>query len=114
MTADIAASNGLIHVIDQVLLPSPPDSLPLTPEALIHLAIERGALQFNHGNPAACAAIYEVTVESLRADSRLPESTRDALTVELKKASASNSASDKAWVLRHALDRALQHTNDQM
>ncbi len=114
VTADISATNGLIHVIDQVLLPVPPANEPLTPQGLIHLALERGVLQFNHGNPAACAAIYEVTAESLRADSRLSEEIRDDLTAVLKRANASHSASDRAWSLRHALDRALQATHDKM
>lgn len=114
VTADIAASNGLIHVIDQVLLPPVPDNQALKPEALIHLAFERGVPQFNSGNPAACAAIYEITVEALRADSRLSEKTRNELSASIIKATASNSTSDKAWILRYALDRALQNISAGM
>ncbi|MDP4645281.1 MAG: CIA30 family protein [Opitutales bacterium] len=114
VTADITASNGVIHVIDQVLLPPPPANPPLSSVALIHLAIERGVAQFNSGNPAACADIYEITVQALRTDSRLSEKTRDELTAEMKKAGASNSESDKAWILRYALDRALQSIHASM
>jgi transforming growth factor-beta-induced protein len=114
VTADITASNGLIHVIDQVLLPPPPLNQPLSSKALIHLAIERGVIQFNSGNPAACADIYEITVEALRTDSRLSENIRNELTAEMEKASACNSVNDKAWILRYALDRALQVINARM
>ena len=42
LKADITASNGVIHVIDQVLLPKEITAKPLTAARLIELAIERG------------------------------------------------------------------------
>ncbi|MFT4514968.1 MAG: transforming growth factor-beta-induced protein, partial [Planctomycetota bacterium] len=78
---DIQASNGVIHLIDTVLLPpqkepavkatakatSPAKANNATEEfgRIYALAVERGAKLFNDGNPDACAAIYEVAVETM-------------------------------------------------
>jgi len=106
VTADIAASNGLIHVIDRVLLPPAANNQALTPAALINLAIERGVPQFNSGNADACAAIYEIAVEALRIHSDVSEQTKEDLAATIKKVKASDSDHENAWTLRHALDRA--------
>ena len=107
VTADIAASNGIIHVIDQVLLPPAPDNQPLSPKALISLAIDRGVPQFNNGNAKACADIYEIAVEALRTHPEVSNKTKDELTKVMKKVKTSSSPHTNAWTLRHALDRAL-------
>ena len=74
---DIQASNGVIHLIDSVLLPA---KKATTATAAIKskattstedfgriysLAVERGAVLFNDGNPEACAAIYEIAIEKI-------------------------------------------------
>lgn len=105
--ADIKASNGIIHVIDAVLLPPEESAEPMTPVALIELAIERGVPLFNSGNADACAAVYEVTCEALRSMAGVPEDCRADLARSLAKMRAEKSDSDKAWILRRALDRAL-------
>jgi len=105
--ADIAASNGVIHVIDRVLLPDLPAATPAAAaKELIELAIRRGAPVFNAGNPAACAAIYEVAAQSLLRmnPSPLGEEHRKALDSALKKVAASDHARANAWTLRRALD----------
>lgn len=105
LKADIAASNGVIHVVDQVLLPKETTSKPLTPATLIELAIERGVPLFNDGNQAACAAVYEVTCESLRIMPGVPEKLRQELAETISEMRAEKSARQKAWILRNALDR---------
>jgi len=106
-TANIAASNGVIHVIDNVLLPkSPPPTPAAAAKELIELAIARGVPLFNGGNPEACTAIYEIAAQSLlRAQpSPLTEPTRKALDSALAKIAASSDARANAWTLRRALD----------
>ena len=105
--ADIAASNGVIHVIDQVLIPAATETGPLKPKGLIDLAIGRAVPIFNHGDVAGCAAIYEVTAEALRTMSSVPEASRKLLTKALKEARAETSARQRAWILRAALDQTL-------
>ena len=105
--ADIAASNGIIHVIDQVLLPPEASTQPLTPAELIELAIDRGVPLFNNGDPGACAAVYEVTCEALRIMPGVSEDSRMDLGQALAKMRDAKADSEKAWILRYALDRVL-------
>lgn len=107
VAADVKASNGVIHVIDTVLLPDLADPSPQQQaRRVIELAINRGVPQFNAGNVAACAAIYEVAVTSLIAGHRdaLSAIDIDRLNEALAKASQSESARDQAWVFRDAMD----------
>jgi uncharacterized surface protein with fasciclin (FAS1) repeats len=117
-TVDLGASNGIVHVIDTVLLPKPkaegssgtmsPAADPAAASRLIELAIERGAPLFNEGQPAACAAIYEVASRALLDLGRasLTPDARTALTDGLAKAQGAGSPADKAWALRTGLDGA--------
>ncbi|MBM4154925.1 MAG: hypothetical protein FJ221_07825 [Lentisphaerae bacterium] len=103
--ADIPASNGIIHVVDQVLLPPEESVRPLTPVELIGLAIERGVPLFNNGNAGACAAVYEVTCEAVRTMPGVSEDSRKDLAQALVKMRAAKTELEKAWILRYALDR---------
>ncbi len=107
VVADIKATNGVIHVIDSVLLPEMPEPTPERKAmALIELAIQRGVPMFNHGRPAACAAIYEVAARSLLDgyEDELDDSSRKRLTAALKAARRHHDPVDQAWALRRALD----------
>ncbi len=109
VTADIAASNGTIHVIDSVLLPPAPPaeaSGPAKARKLVELAIERGVPLFNAGQTEACKAVYEVTAEALvnMPASMLTTNDRDKLTGALAEIKDQTSAREQAWTLRHALD----------
>jgi hypothetical protein len=104
--ADIAASNGIIHVIDQVLLPAKATSDPLTPTALIELAINRGVPLFNNGDVEACAALYEITCEALRSMTEVPEAARKEIERSLQSARSGKSDRKTAWILREAMDSA--------
>ena len=111
LKADIAASNGVIHVIDQVLVPPATETGPLKSDGLIELAIERGVPIFNNGDVAGCAALYEVTAEALRSMSSVPETSRKVLAKALREARAEKSARQRAWILRAALDHTLASLN---
>ncbi len=121
--ADINASNGVIHIIDTVLIPPglKLDGLAggssegagmrfsgerFTPRELIDLAIERGVPQFNGGNPEACAAIYEVTARALLATDGASGEARTALQMALEKARGTDDPAERAWSLRRGLDAA--------
>jgi uncharacterized surface protein with fasciclin (FAS1) repeats len=104
--ADIRASNGIIHVIDRVLLPATPAAGPLSAAGLIELAIDRGVPLFNQGEVAACAAVYEVTCEALRVMDAVPETSRRELAASLKAARGEKSVRQQAWILRDAMDAA--------
>ena len=109
---DVPATNGVIHVIDSVLLP--PDvklgAADNQVERSIRLAIERGAPLFNSGNVEACAAVYEVTAATVLdlAGHNLDAEARGRLQRGLSEARRhTHSANDKAWALRHAFDDVL-------
>ncbi len=105
--ADIQASNGIIHVIDDVLLPPERTSRTLSSAELIMLAIERGVPLFNSGNAAACVAVYEVTGQALLGMPDVSDNIRADLAHALSKIQDAKSETEKAWILRRALDRAL-------
>ena len=106
---DIGASNGVIHVIDTVLLPPKKTAaVPAEQKGLqiAQMAIQKGVPLFNHGNPEACAAIYEEAVRTIAAmpGCGIDCGTRKMMQVAMAKASQSHCASTKSWALRHALD----------
>jgi uncharacterized surface protein with fasciclin (FAS1) repeats len=110
--ADIAASNGTIHVIDQVLVPAKADSAPLKASELIELAIQRGVPIFNSGDVAGCSAIYEVASEALRTMESVPEESCKVLAKALKAARAESSDRQRAWILRSAIDKTMASLGD--
>ena len=107
VATDINAVNGVIHVIDTVLLPPQQHSSATSPADLIEMAIRRGAPMYNHGNAAACTAIYEMTANALvNLDSQIPAEARWELARALDKMSETHSAEEQAWIMRRGLDRA--------
>ena len=106
LAADVQASNGVIHVIDRVLLPPEKEVSPKqAARDIIDLAIRRGVPLFNEGQPKSCASIYELAAESLLKSnpSALKSSDRAILKAALKKAGGEDDT-EKSWTLRGALD----------
>jgi len=107
LLADIKATNGVIHVIDQVLLPNLPDPTPARKAmTIIELAIERGVPLYNAHKAEACAAIYEIAAQSLLTGHgrALEEADRKRLRKALDDVHKDHTPRKKAWVLRYALD----------
>jgi len=120
ITADIEASNGVIHIIDRVILPGPSAAKDMSPEwmngsalgvsGLVELAIERGVPIFNDGNPEACAAIYEVTIAAIvdLASDTVGDDSLERLRRALAEGQAEKDATNRAWIFRRAIDRVYQ------
>jgi uncharacterized surface protein with fasciclin (FAS1) repeats len=111
IATDIVCSNGVIHVIDTVLIPPVKKLTPSqAARAVIELAVERGVPLFNAGQHAACAAVYEVAIESLLRShtDALAEKDRSALQAALNKMRGEKEPRQQAWTLRRALDAAYE------
>lgn len=120
--ADVGATNGVIHVIDAVLLP-PAGAARAGSDAerneaaraLLTLAVRRGVGFFNDDEPEATAAIYEVAIRAvLDLGDNVTTSTRRALERGLRDADAEHDAEEKAWILRRAIDDADRALNGRM
>lgn len=110
---DIECSNGIIHVIDAVLLPPADDeqaeAASHTARELVEMAIARGVPLYNHGNAEACAAIYEVTAFALMAmpESMVTSHERAMLKKAMTAASHSHCGVTNAWTFRRVFDGML-------
>ena len=105
---DIETTNGVIHVIDSVLMPSDRMSSTNGVRSLIGLAIERGVPLYNHGQAAACAAVYEVTASSLLEFANVDADDARVLSTALAQAERTHSVQKQAWILRDALDEVYE------
>ncbi|MHC5002147.1 MAG: CIA30 family protein [Planctomycetota bacterium] len=111
VAADIQASNGVVHVIDRVILPAQPAETPAPASpaiAMIERAVSIGAPLYNEGNAEACAVVYQITIESLLtlAPDRLARDTRRRLERSLVEASRQPDRREQAWIYRRAMDDA--------
>lgn len=100
---DIDAANGVIHVIDRVILP--PKQIARADSArAIRRAIDRGVPMFNHGNAHGTVAVYKAVAEHLIREGSLTAEERARLEVGLMQAANSSNSRAGAWQLRYALD----------
>ena len=103
--ADLKASNGIIHVVDSVLMPGGVDSSVLRVMNVIEEATRKGSAFYNNGQVMACATIYEMTAQALLASSDLlPLGTQKMLTRALTQMESTHSSDERAWIMRRGLD----------
>ena len=104
---DLLASNGVIHVIDRVLLP-PVQENPL--ETYLMSAISRGVPLFNDGDPAACCAVYTTALEALVLGGGfgLTEEERQVIKGRKMEADKMSDSRELAWELRGIIDAVLR------
>lgn len=124
ITLDVRASNGVVHLIDGVLLPPKGEdsrsddsmqsgALPdgaAEARALIERAISRGVPLFNEGNIEGCVAVYGITARALigiGADN-VPADVVRGLRRTLDEANNTHDMRERAWALRRGLDTALE------
>ncbi|MEM7217992.1 MAG: fasciclin domain-containing protein [Pseudomonadota bacterium] len=103
VSTDIDASNGVIHVIDRVIMP-PQRMSRVGASQRIMDAIERGVPKFNHGNSMATVAIYSEAAQQLIAEADLNRTERMRLERGLRTSEDAASSRESAWQLRYALD----------
>ncbi|QDT98637.1 fasciclin domain-containing protein [Gimesia aquarii] len=108
LATDIDASNGVIHVIDSVIMPSDAKKFSATEarEKIKH-AVAQGARLYNSGHHDASAKLYKKTMhEVLKGVDQMPEEIRTRMKHALSNSSQMHCPTQQAWTLRHALDHA--------
>lgn len=110
VAADLDASNGVIHVIDAVILPpAKKEAASTNPRHMIQVAIGEGAPLYNAGHAGACAKVYMTTAKNLLAMEGHGMCASTTKTLENALTSAQHkicSADTQAWTMRRALDVA--------
>jgi uncharacterized surface protein with fasciclin (FAS1) repeats len=126
VATDVQAQNGVVHLIDTVITApagggdaggtgrdvavARDADIDAAAElrAIYDLAVERGAPLFNQGDAEACAAIYEVAVQSLLrlGKGRLADPLLAELKSDAENAAAIENARSRAWAFRRAMDQA--------
>lgn len=111
VTADLVCDNGIIHVIDTVLLPEAKEqrketaSTPaISPLKQIEDAIDKGVPIFNEGDPAKCANIYRDCMIAISKDAKVDPRVGEALRALVQRTEKMHDDSERAWVLRSGLD----------
>ncbi|MCH7228408.1 CIA30 family protein [Haloferula sp. A504] len=115
LKTDIKCDNGVIHVLDAVLLPpskrqsSKGDcedgcETAMHPTERIEAAIERGVPIFNGGDHAKCATIYRECLLQLSTDGSIDKQVAQAMRSLIERADDVSSATERAWILRRGLD----------
>jgi len=110
--ADIKTSNGIIHVIDTVLIPEAKKVAGNT-NHIIKQAIHKGVPMFNSGHHAQTAALYMKAGKEILgqcSSSACPASAKTIKTA-LHKASAEHCPTSQAWIMRKAFDHVLASSN---
>lgn len=108
VATDLDASNGVVHVIDRVLLPGQNGSVAAAKPAfdgrgMINSAIAQGSAMFNSGQHRACADLYEQTCRQVM-NATTRADWRNQMQTVLNSAAATHSDTDRAWTLRRGMD----------
>ncbi len=108
VATDIDASNGVIHVIDRVILPPASNKLSAADgRQMIRNAIARGAALYNAGHHSDCADLYMETMSTMvNSEHQMPSNVVASMEQVLAQAEHTSCATQRSWTLRHGLDNA--------
>ena len=102
---DLDASNGVIHVIDTVLMPGAKGAnARAAAKAKLEKAVAAGSSMFNHGDHAGCAAHYMTTLNGLM-DADLGNSLKSHMTSVISAAKHQTCPTERSWTLRRGIDQ---------
>jgi transforming growth factor-beta-induced protein len=107
LAKNIDCSNGVIHVIDSVLIPRSMSAASVM--TTLTNAINKGVPVFNAGNHGQCCDIYMKSLESINAAGieGADAHTMTLVSQTIEKARNTHGKSERAWVLRRGMDSLL-------
>jgi len=110
--SDVKASNGIIHVIDSVLIPDSGkkgSGKKVSMESIIVSAINKGVPLFNSGHHAETATIYvKAGKEIVEMRKGASSDDKKVISAALRDASKEKSSFQRAWIMRRAFDKVLR------
>ena len=114
--ADIKTSNGIIHVIDSVLIPNVMKDAHKKTSSTNHIlkqAIHKGVPMFNSGHHAQTAALYMKAGNEVlgQCSSSVCSSAANTIKTAMHKAKTEHCPTSQAWIMRHAFDQVLASAN---
>lgn len=98
---DLDASNGVIHVIDKVLIPP---AKRANARQMLEKAVVQGSQLYNAGNHDACATVYQNAMNELMS-SEIHPSIKHHMTSVLNSASQQQCPTERSWTLRRGIDQ---------
>lgn len=101
VAADIDASNGVIHVIDTVLMPPAKGA---NAQQVIRDAIAHGSVLYNSGHHSDCATLYHLTMKGLMS-SDIDPSVRHHFASVMQSAGSQQCQTTRAWTLRRGMEQ---------
>jgi transforming growth factor-beta-induced protein len=101
VATDIDASNGVIHVIDTVMMPPAKGA---NVRHSLENAIVQGSQLFNAGHHEACANLYHNTLNGLMT-ADVNSSLKTHMKSVLTSASHQSCSTERAWTLRRGIDQ---------
>ena len=114
--ADIKTSNGIIHVIDSVLIPNVMKDAHKKTSNTNHIlkqAIHKGVPMFNSGHHAQTATLYMKAGNEVlgQCSSSVCPSAANTIKTAMHRAKAEHCPTSQAWIMRHAFDQVLASAN---
>ncbi len=101
VTTDIQCDNGVIHVIDSVLMPPAKGA---NARQMLEKAVVQGSQLYNAGHHDACATVYQNAMNELMS-SQIQPSIKNHMTSVLNSASQQQCPTERSWTLRRGIDQ---------
>lgn len=101
VATDMDSSNGVIHIIDSVLMPPAKGAAA---QQKLREAIAQGSALYNSGHHDACATLYHQTLNELMT-SNLGAAMNTHMTSVISSATHQTCPTDRAWTLRNGIEQ---------